>query len=444
MKNYFIALNKSSADARVAELAAIAEESGTKAVDFSAAIGDNTLKGIAFLEPRFVPSAETFANMPYGSTIFGYAKNLQPELLETRKLSYACLSDDEKFIEENNYLTAVAMKQLLESRFGSANQKILIIGYGKLTAQLERVLTEAELHILNFNHHKADEIKKKYGCQAYFEKTELSDFPVIINTIPKQVIGTKELKKLSNQNAIYELASPPYGFDFGKLDTRKFDYRIEAALPGRFFPKQAAKAVFECMKRVQNDPQNNEKKSIVLCITGSPCSWSKLLPVLEGLVKNYNVIPVMSQAALAPNRFGDINEFKAKIQELTGNVIITTIAGSETLSSRKDIVASAVCPATGNTIAKLAKAITDTPVCMAVKALLRNSKPCIMGISTNDALSGNAENIGVLLNRKNYYFVPFSQDDYINKPFSMVCDFSQLEVTIDTALCGKQLQPIFN
>ena len=150
----------------------------------------------------------------------------------------------------------------------------------------------------------------------------------------------------------------------------------------------------------------------------------------------------MSENAVRINRFVDIEEFKNYLKSTTGNNIITTIAGSETLSSKKDIVASAVVPATGNTIAKLANAVTDTPVTMAVKALLRNSKPCIVGISTNDALSGNASNIGTLLNRKNYYFVPFSQDDPNNKPFSMVCDFSKTAETIEAALKGRQIQPV--
>jgi dipicolinate synthase subunit B len=169
-----------------------------------------------------------------------------------------------------------------------------------------------------------------------------------------------------------------------------------------------------------------------------------MLPIISELCKKYEVIPVMSANADKPNRFVDIDEYKAKIKELSGNNIITTITSAETLSSRKDIVASVVCPATGNTIAKLALAITDTPVCMSVKALLRNSKPCIIGISTNDALSGNAKNIGELLNRKNYYFIPFSQDAPAQKPFSVVCDFSKAVPTIESALQGKQIQPIID
>ena len=188
--------------------------------------------------------------------------------------------------------------------------------------------------------------------------------------------------------------------------------------------------------------KTTSKKTIVLCITGSSCCFEKLKPIVEELVKTYNITTVMSEQASAPNRFCNMLDFSAYMRDITGNNIITSIAGSETLSAKKDIVASLVLPATGNTVAKLACAITDTPVTMAVKALLRNSIPCVIGLSTNDALSGQAENIGKLLSRKNYYFIPFAQDDPKAKPFSCVCDFSKTHDTIKMALKGEQLQPI--
>jgi len=354
---------------------------------------------------------------------------------------YKKLSEDEKFVEENNYLTALAMKEILDKSANGASLRgdraeaiangppVLIIGYGKLTEQLEKVLTN--IHILQFNHHKANAVKAKYGDKAYFETAPLHEFSVVINTIPKQIITLKKQLK----SIVYELASPPYGF----VNPEKIkNYKIEPGLPGRYYPKEAAQAVWNCIQRVI------DKKTIVLCLTASSCCFEKIIPVVENLCKKYNIIPVMSENALKPNRFVDIEEFKTKLRELCGNNVITTIAGSETLSSRKDIVASAVVPATGNTIAKLANAITDTPVTMAVKALLRNGKPCVVGISTNDALSGNASNIGLLLNRKNYYFVPFGQDAPEAKPFSCVCDFSKVGEAIEAALHGRQIQPIIS
>ncbi|MCL2846793.1 MAG: dipicolinate synthase subunit B [Firmicutes bacterium] len=185
-----------------------------------------------------------------------------------------------------------------------------------------------------------------------------------------------------------------------------------------------------------------EKQSIVLGICASSCNFAKMEPVLRNLVAKYNVIPVISSNADLPNRFVSMAEFRKQIIDITGNPIITDIAGAEKLSSTPGIVATVIMPATGNTIAKLAHAITDTSVTMAAKALLRNGIPCIIGLSTNDALSGNAANIGTLLNRRNYYFVPFNMDDHEKKPYSMACNFHLVIETIEYALNGKQIQPI--
>jgi dipicolinate synthase subunit B len=211
-------------------------------------------------------------------------------------------------------------------------------------------------------------------------------------------------------------------------------------LPGKYYPEKAASAALDAILR--HLEILDARPTIVLCITGSSCCYLKLMPILKDLANNFNVIPVLSPNANLPNRFTDIEKFREDIVQICNHPIITTIAGAETLSANKKITASLVLPATGNTLAKLANAVTDTCVTMAVKALLRNAKPCILGISTNDGLSGNAMNIGLLLNRKNYYFVPFGQDDPINKPYSLVCDFSKTIETISFAIGGKQLQPI--
>ncbi|MBO4726619.1 MAG: dipicolinate synthase subunit B, partial [Clostridia bacterium] len=176
--------------------------------------------------------------------------------------------------------------------------------------------------------------------------------------------------------------------------------------------------------------------------TGSACSFTKLLLVLEEIVQHYELYPVISPNADVPNRFIDHLTFQSEVQRITGHEIITTIAGAERLSSMQNLQGSIVFPATGNTLAKLANGITDTCVLMAVKALLRNNKPCVIGFSTNDALSGSAKNIGELFNRHNYYFVPFRQDNPVAKPYSCVCDFNQVLATVDAALKGQQLQPL--
>lgn len=456
-----IFLNKASQDKRVAELEKLFHD--RLAVDFNikpprriGSGGDSLapeIPAIAFLEPRFEPTAKTFANLPEGTTVFGYAKSIDETLLRRRDLRYISLSDDEEFTRDNNYLTALALKEILEKRFGTAKKKMLIVGQGKLCTEIERVFTETEIHILSFNKQKAQDLVKKYGERAHIDFADLSQFPIIINTVPAKLIGPNILATLVSctkckhtmfraKPAIYELASEPYGFDFGTFEKEKFDYNIEPALPGRFYPDRAARAVYNAICRHINC--ENAKPSVVMGITGSSCSYLKILPVIEALAEKYDVIPVLSSNADRPNRFCNIDEFKESLKKITGNPIITTIAGSEVLSSNKNIIASLVVPATGNTVAKLCNAITDTPVTMAVKALLRNNKPCVVGISTNDALSGNAANIGTLLNRKNYYFVPFSQDNPEGKPYSMICDFDKVTLTLEQALKGKQIQPIIS
>ena len=135
-------------------------------------------------------------------------------------------------------------------------------------------------------------------------------------------------------------------------------------------------------------------------------------------------------------------ELYDNLVRITGHEPICTIKEAEPIGPKKLLDVVVVAPCTGNTIAKLANAITDTPVLMACKSHLRNNRPVVIAVSTNDGLSGNAKNIGTLLGMKNYYFVPFRQDDSVKKPFSLVADFSLVNETIACALDGIQLQPI--
>ena len=439
MEKKCVILDKHATDKRVAILAKLFEESGATIQNF----GDQVTgaRPLVFLHPRFTPVME---HIPENATVFGYGT-------EFPHANYVSLSNDDEFIRENNHLTALAMQNMI----GDERRKILIIGWGKLCHELEKTLAIHELHILNFNPQKREQLSKAYDTRAHFEHVNLRQFQIIINTIPKQVIGPDTLLSIAKRPfcancitpKIYDLASAPYGFNFGMLSKERFDYQILPALPGKYYPERAALAAFNAINRHLSESGAKqivlpERKTVVLCITGSSCCYTKLLPVVRELAEKYNVIPVLSANANQKNRFTDIDQFKTELSQITGNNILTTIAQTETLSSNKTIVASIVLPATGNTIAKLANAVTDTPATMAVKALLRNNKPCVIGISTNDALSGNAANIGTLLNRKNYYFIPFSQDDHRAKPFSCVCDFSKTLRTLTKALKGNQLQPI--
>ena len=159
--------------------------------------------------------------------------------------------------------------------------------------------------------------------------------------------------------------------------------------------------------------------------------------------KGDNVIPIMSfNARNIKSRFGKADDFAEEIERLTGNKIISTIQDAEPIGPKNLTDVLVVLPCTGNTLAKLNMGIYDTPVTLAVKSHLRNQKPVVIGVSTNDALSNTAKNIGALLNCKLYYFIPMSQDDSIKKPFSIVCDFERAYETVEYALTGKQIEPI--
>ena len=147
-------------------------------------------------------------------------------------------------------------------------------------------------------------------------------------------------------------------------------------------------------------------------------------------------------AAATDSRFGRAQDHIRRLEEITGREVIRTIAQAERVGPGKLFDVLVIAPCTGNTMAKLAAGITDSAVTMAAKAHLRNGRPVVVAFSTNDALSGSAPAIAALLNRKNYYFVPFGQDDPLKKPRSMASDFSLIEPAVDAALEGRQLQPL--
>lgn len=186
-----------------------------------------------------------------------------------------------------------------------------------------------------------------------------------------------------------------------------------------------------------------EPKKIGFAMTGSFCTFDKVINEIEKLTKIYDVTVIMSSSShLTDTRFGTAESFVTALQKLTGKEIITSIPSAEPIGPKKMFDALIIAPCTGNSIAKLALGITDSSVTMAAKAHLRNERPLILAPSTNDGLGANAKNIGLLLNTKNIYFVPFGQDDPINKHKSLVADFTQIIPTIEEALKGNQLQPL--
>ena len=183
--------------------------------------------------------------------------------------------------------------------------------------------------------------------------------------------------------------------------------------------------------------------NIGFALCGSFCTYDKVFPIMEALAKTHTLIPILSPAAYETDtRFGLAQDHIRRCREICNCDPIHTIAQAEPIGPKKMLDVLVIAPCTGNTLAKLAHSIADTPVTMAAKSHLRNGRPVVIGISTNDALAGAAENIGKLLGRKHYYFVPFGQDDPQNKPTSMIADFQLLPKTVAAAAEGIQLQPL--
>jgi dipicolinate synthase subunit B len=185
------------------------------------------------------------------------------------------------------------------------------------------------------------------------------------------------------------------------------------------------------------------KRKLGLALCGSYCTYEALFASLAPLAARYELVPIMSEtAARTDTRFGRAEEHIRRLEALTGREVLHSIAAVEPLGPKEPLDALLIAPCTGSTLARLAHAQTDSAVAMAAKAHLRNGRPLVIAFSTNDGLSGSAENIARLLNRKNVYFVPFRQDDPEKKPCSLQADFSLLAETVEAALDQRQLQPL--
>lgn len=177
---------------------------------------------------------------------------------------------------------------------------------------------------------------------------------------------------------------------------------------------------------------------------GSFCTMKTSLGILESLCKTYEMLPIMSPITYETDtRFGKAADHIHRAETLCGQKVIHKVEDAEPLGPARPLTALVVCPCTGNTLAKMARGITDTAVCMAAKAHLRSDRPLLIALASNDAMSANLGNIATLLNRKQVYFVPMKQDDPVSKPHSLVADFSLVEDALAAALEGRQLRPLF-
>ena len=187
----------------------------------------------------------------------------------------------------------------------------------------------------------------------------------------------------------------------------------------------------------------SDKLRVGVALSGSFCTYAAVLPQIEKMCALFSVTPIMSETAYCTDtRFGKAEDHIKQLEQLCARQVLHTVSGVEPIGPKKLLDVLAVAPATGNTLAKMACGIADTAVTMAVKAHLRNDRPVVLAVSTNDALAGAAKNIGHLLGCRNIYFVPMRQDDPVQKPRSVVADMTRLTETVLAAARGEQLQPI--
>lgn len=188
----------------------------------------------------------------------------------------------------------------------------------------------------------------------------------------------------------------------------------------------------------------SEKLTAGFAICGSFCTFSKTIPEIAVLKENgFDIIPIMSEISYTTDtRFGKAEDFIKQIEDICGRPVIHSIAGAEPIGPKSLLDILIIAPCTGNTLGKLAGGITDSSVTMAAKAHLRNAKPIVIAVSTNDALGASSKNIGSLINTKNIFFVPFRQDNTDKKPTSMVADMKLIPETVKAALEGRQIQPV--
>lgn len=187
-----------------------------------------------------------------------------------------------------------------------------------------------------------------------------------------------------------------------------------------------------------------EQIRVGFAFCGSFCTYSQAIPALERAKAEFgDVTPILSEkSAVTDTRFGKAADFVAEMERICGKKVIDSILAAEPIGPRRLLDVIVVAPCTGNTLAKLANGIADTSVTMACKSHLRNARPVVLAVSTNDGLAGAAKNIGMLLDKKHIFFVPFGQDDAVGKPTSLVADFTKINETIRAALEEHQLQPL--
>ena len=340
-------------------------------------------------------------------------------------------------------LTAEGAIALLRPETGLSGAHILLLGYGRIARLLARELQKAGALVT---------AAARSGEQRAWAEAEgiealpldalsgaLDRFDVIIGTIPAPVLTEPLLALVRKDALLLELASAPGGIDAAAAHERGLRYIRAPGLPAKYAPERAAVILRDAVYAAAAEPLPR----LGLAVTGSHCTFSRALEAFRPLKRDYTLVPILSGAAAGTDtRFFAASAFRAELEAFCGREAVDTIVKAEPLGTAQRLDALLVAPCTGSTLAKLARGVTDTAVTMACKAHLRNGAPLILAISTNDGLSGSAESIAALLQRKNVYFVPFRQDAPHQKPFSLQSDFDLLGETIKAAMEGRQPQPV--
>ena len=343
----------------------------------------------------------------------------------------------------NAALTAEAAAALLEKERPLRGARVLVLGWGRVGSLTAEAL-RASGAVVTAADRSAE--KRAWAAARGFAAAKLDALDallptadVIVNTIPAPVVREAELARTKREVLLTELASAPGGIDAKAARALGRRYLAAPGLPGQYAPERAAAIVRDAVYETLHTPLPR----LGVALTGSHCTFDKALEALEPLKGKYDLVPILSETAAGTDTyFGPAAEFRARLESLCGRKAVDSIVGAEPLGTREAMDALLVAPCTGNTLGKLAHGVTDTAVTMACKAHLRNARPLILAISTNDGLSGSASSIAALLQRKNVYFVPFRQDAPHTKPFSLQADFGLLEETLAAALKGKQFEPV--
>ena len=349
----------------------------------------------------------------------------------------------ESFLAENALLTARGAAALTEKELSLAGKRVLILGYGRVGSLCAEEFRDRGAAVTAAARRRESRTWAKirgFDAAELAPGMELEGFDVIVNTVPAPVLTLAELRRTGEDALLLELASAPGGIDAAAARELGRRYLSAPGLPGKYAPARAAEILRDAVYETMAEPLPR----LGVALTGSHCSFDKALAALEGLERDYELVPILSErAASTDTAFGPAADFRARLETLCGGRrAADSVVLAEPFGTRQALDALLVAPCTGNTLGKLANGVTDTAVTMACKAHLRNGRPLVLAISTNDGLSGSAENIGRLLQRKNVYFVPFRQDAPFAKPFSLQADWDRIRETVEAAREGRQLQPV--